>query len=75
MAMSMVVMVVVVTTVCFLGCLWSVRVQALDELRRAGLVMGKEILRPVLEVNIKWETLDNDVVGHDRVESEKMAVW
>ena len=64
MTMTMVVVVVVVTTVSFFGCLWPVRVQALDELRRAGLVMGNEILPSALEVDVEWKAFNEDVVRH-----------
>ena len=62
----MIVVVVMATTVVgFLRGLWPVGVQTFDELRRAGLVVSKEILRPFLEVGIKGETADDDVMGHD----------
>ncbi len=64
MSMVMVVTVVVVATVSFLACIWPVRVQALDELRRAGLVMGNEVLPSALEVDVEWKAFNKDVVRH-----------
>ena len=66
MSMGMVVMVtvVVVATVSLLACIWPVRVQALDELCRAGLVMGNEILPSALEVDVEWKAFNEDVVRH-----------